>query len=129
MNAQTTIDPVTENTRMTIEQFHNAFNQHDVDAVMNLMTADCVFENTYPPPDGSRCEGQAAVRAFWEELFHNSPHAHFAVEEVIAAADRGVLRWIYQWVDSAGKAGHIRGVDIFRVRAGKVAEKFSYVKG
>src|SRR3954467_10795403 len=98
MNAQTTIDPVTENTRTTIEQFHAAFNQHDVDAVMALMTADCVFENTYPPPDGSRCEGQAAVRAFWQELFGGSPHAQFELEELIVAGERGVLRWTYHWI-------------------------------
>jgi hypothetical protein len=28
-----------------------------------------------------------------------------------------------------GKPGHVRGVDIFRVRDGKLAEKLSYVKG
>jgi hypothetical protein len=28
-----------------------------------------------------------------------------------------------------GAAGHIRGVDVFRLRDGKVAEKLAYVKG
>ena len=28
-----------------------------------------------------------------------------------------------------GTPGHVRGVDVFRVRDGKVAEKLSYVKG
>jgi hypothetical protein len=36
---------------------------------------------------------------------------------------------LYRWMDGDGKSGHIRGVDVFRVRDGKVAEKFSYVKG
>lgn len=39
------------------------------------------------------------------------------------------MRWLYRWVDREGKEGHVRGVDLFRVRDGKVAEKFSYVKG
>jgi hypothetical protein len=29
---------------------------------MTLMTDDCVFENTWPAPDGERYEGQVAVR-------------------------------------------------------------------
>lgn len=133
MTEQTTTEPtadaVTARTRATIEQFHAAFNQHDVDAVMRLMTDDCVFENTYPPPDGSRSEGQTAVRAFWQELFSGSPQARFETEEIIAAGDRGVLRWTYHWIDQHQQAGHVRGVDIFRVRDNKIAEKFSYVKG
>jgi ketosteroid isomerase-like protein len=116
-------------TELTLQQFHDAFNRHDVDAIMALMTADCIFENTYPRPDGTRYEGQAAVRGFWQDLFQASPQAYFAVEELFVAGDRGVLRWVYHWVDRDGISGHVRGVDIFRVRDGKVAEKLSYVKG
>jgi ketosteroid isomerase-like protein len=117
------------NTLTILRQFHDAFNRHDVDAVMALMTDDCVFENTYPPPDGERIEGTAAVRAFWEKLFSESPQAHFAVEELFVVGDRGVLRWRYSWQHGDDNEGHIRGVDIFRVRDGRVAEKLSYVKG
>jgi ketosteroid isomerase-like protein len=126
-NAQT--DALTASTVATIERFNDAFNRHDVDAVMAAMTDDCVFESTAPAPDGARYEGQAAVRGFWEELFRSSPRAHFAVEDLFAAGDRCTVRWLYRWVDRDGKAGHVRGVDVFRVRDGKVAEKLSYVKG
>ena len=47
-----------------VNQFNDAFGRHDVDGVMALMTEDCVFENTRPAPDGTRIEGQQAVRAF-----------------------------------------------------------------
>lgn len=50
-------------------------------------------------------------------------------EELFVAGDRGVLRWIYRWRNADGSPGHVRGVDIYRVRDGKVAEKLSYVKG
>lgn len=116
-------------TYTTILQFHEAFNRHDIPAIMALMTDDCIFENTYPPPDGERYEGQAAVRDFWEALFRASPNAHFTVEDVFATQDRGVIRWIYHWGDAEGDRGHVRGVDIFRVRDRKIAEKCSYVKG
>jgi steroid delta-isomerase-like uncharacterized protein len=119
---------MTEQTLATIHRFNEAFNRHDVDAVMALMTDDCVFDNTRPPPDDERIVGQAAVRAFWVEFFRRSPDARFDTEEIFAAGDRCVVRWTYHWVKD-GKPGHVRGVDIFRVRDGKVAEKLSYVKG
>ena len=116
-------------TWAAIDRFTDAFNRHDVDAVMAAMTDDCVFENTSSPPDGERYQGQAAVRAFWERFFRSSPHATFAAEDVFAAGDRCVVRWVYRWRGEDGAPGHVRGVDVFRVRDGKVAEKLSYVKG
>jgi len=114
--------------REVVEQFNEAFNRHDVDAIMALMTDDCVFENTRLSPDGTRIEGHAAVRAFWTQFFHNSPKARFDTEEIFDAGDRCVVRWTYHWLKATGN-GHVRGVDLFRVRDGKVAEKLSYVKG
>ena len=111
-----------------VQRFNDAFNRHDVDAVMALMSHDCAFENTRPQPDGERFEGQKRVRVFWEQFFARSPEAHFDTEEIFAAGDRCVVRWVYSWAKE-GKRGHVRGVDIFRVRAGQVAEKLSYVKG
>lgn len=119
----------TDQTLSVIRQFHKAFNRHDVPAIMALMSADCVFENTYPPPDGARLIGQASVRGFWIELFRQSPQAHFEIEELFACGDRAALRWRYIWMSPDGESGHVRGVDIYRVRAGLVCEKLSYVKG
>ena len=119
---------MSDSTQIIIKQFNDAFNRHDVDAIMNCMTDDCVFENTRPVPDGTRITGQSAVRAFWEDFFRRSPQAHFDTEEMIAARDRCIVRWRYSWVRD-GTPGHVRGVDVFRVRDGKVAEKLSYVKG
>jgi ketosteroid isomerase-like protein len=121
-------DATTEATLNTVARFNEAFNAHDVDAVMALMTDDCLFDSTRPPPDGERIEGQAAVRAYWEAFFARSPQAHFETEEVFGSGDRAVVRWTYRWVRD-GKPGRVRGVDVFRVRDGKVSEKRSYVKG
>jgi ketosteroid isomerase-like protein len=115
---------MTGETLGVIQQFHDAFNRHHIDAIMALMTDDCVLENTSPAPDGERYEGQAAVRGMWERLFAASPNAYFEVEDIFASGDRGVIRWRYDW-----GSGHVRGVDVFRVRGGKIAEKLSYVKG
>jgi ketosteroid isomerase-like protein len=115
-------------TQAAIDTFNEAFGRHDVDAIMAAMTDDPVFEST-GPPDGHRAEGAAAVRAAWEDFFRSSPDAAFDAEETIIAGDRAVVRWVYHWTNGDGSKGHIRGVDVFRVRDGKVAEKLAYVKG
>jgi len=120
--------PLESETLAAVHRFNEAFNRHDVDAVMEAMTEDCVFDSTRPQPDGERIVGQAAVRRFWEQFFSRSPAARFETEEIFASGDRCVVRWVYHWVKD-GNPGHIRGVDVFRVRDGRVAEKLSYVKG
>jgi ketosteroid isomerase-like protein len=121
-------DPNTDAaTRAAVDRFNDAFNRHDVDAVMAAMTDDCVFEDT-SPPHGGRHEGPAAVRAAWGDFFAASPTAHFDAEDVVVAGDRCIVQWRYTWADDAGP-GAIRGVDVLRVRDGKVAEKLAYVKG
>ena len=119
----------TEATADAVNRFNDAFNARDVDAIMELMTDDVVFENTSPSPDGERHEGQAAVRAFWEAMFASTPHTRFDTEELFAAGDRCAVRWRYSWTDGDGNEGHVRGVDVLKVRDGKIAEKLSYVKG
>jgi hypothetical protein len=58
-------------------------------------------------------------------MLHMSPDAHFEAEEVFAVDDRCTVRWRYTF--NGGE--HIRGVDVVRVREGKIAEKLAYVKG
>lgn len=118
----------TEETRATVDRFNEAFNSHDVDAVMALMTDDVVFDNTVPP-DGERYEGQDAVRGFWDRFFGANPNAWFDSEDVVTVDDRCVVQWLFTFDKANPDGGHVRGVDVFRVRDGKVAEKFSYVKG
>lgn len=122
------MDEQSTKTLAAVDAFNEAFNRHDVDAVMACMTDDAVFESTSPPA-GERHEGAAAVRAAWEAFFASSPTAHFEGEDVIVTGDRCVVRWIYTWTDADGTTGSIKGVDVLRVRDGKVAEKLAYVKG
>jgi ketosteroid isomerase-like protein len=112
-----------------IIRFNDALNARDVDAMMSLQTADCVFENTDPAPAGSRYAGQSAVREFWEDFFRSSSEARIEIEEIFGQNDRAVMRWTYRWTDLSGHRGYIRGVDVYKVRDGLIAEKLSYVKG
>jgi len=106
-----------------VEAFGTAWAQHDLDAVLAMVTDDCVFESTGPAPDGTRCVGIDAVRAAWKLIFED-PNSRFEAEETFLAGERVVQRWRYDF-----DGGHVRGVDLFRIHDGKVAEKLSYVKG
>jgi ketosteroid isomerase-like protein len=117
------MDTDMDDTRTVVEQFDEAFGRRDLAAVGKLITDDCVFEDT-GPPDGGRHTGRDAVLAAFDAFFTGSPTSRFEREELVSAGDRAVLRWRYSWGD-----GHVRGVDVFHVRDGRVAEKLSYVKG
>lgn len=112
-----------------IDKFNEAFNHHDVEAMMKMMTEECIFDNTFPAPDGSLYQGKEVVKQFWISFFANSPHARIEIEEMISCGDRIIQRWKYHWQESNGKKGFVRGVDIFLLQNSLIAEKRSYVKG
>jgi ketosteroid isomerase-like protein len=115
-------------TRIAIDSFNEVFNRHDTDAMAALLTEDTVFEDTSPAPDGQRVEGKAAVLEFWRKWFAHNADARFDAEEVIVSGNRGTVLWVYRKVRN-GQPWHLRGVDIFTVRDGKIAAKLAYVKG
>ncbi|WP_151081564.1 TIGR03086 family metal-binding protein [Nocardioides cynanchi] len=116
-------------THAALARFSAAFGRGDVDEIMGLMTQDCIFESTGPAPDGEKHEGAAEVRVMWEELFNDAHRPSFTEEESFVSGDRAVLRWLLQWTEDDGSPGHVRGVDVMRLRDGLVYEKLSYVKG
>lgn len=118
-----------ESAMRVVMEFNNAFNRHDVAGMMQLMSDDCIFENTYPAPDGMVYSGKEAVTRFWQDFFRDSPQAHIEIEDIFGFGERCVMRWKYSWVDASGGSGHVRGVDIFRVVNRAIREKLSYVKG
>src|SRR3954467_14239704 len=118
----------TEITRTVVDRFNEAFNRHDADALARLLTDDTVFENTSPPPDGLRIEGREAVVQFWRDWFSRNSDSTFEAEDMIVCGDRAVVCWVYRKLRK-GQPWHLRGVDVFTVRDGKVAAKLAYVKG
>ncbi|TWG52917.1 MULTISPECIES: nuclear transport factor 2 family protein [unclassified Aminobacter] len=113
-------------TRTIMERFHDAFENHRPDDLDDLIGEDCVLENTTPAPDGARYEGRGACLAFWKEVASSAKLA-FTAEEISAMGDRGIIRWQLRWSERA--ADHVRGVNIMRVRDGKIVEALGYVKG
>ncbi len=106
-----------------VTAFGRCGEEHDLEGAMSLVTEDIVFDDTEPAPDGTRHRGVAAVRDAWRPILENAASI-FHAEDTFSAGDRVVQLWRYTWGD-----GHVRGTDVFRVRDGRVSEKFSYVKG
>jgi uncharacterized protein (TIGR03086 family) len=119
-------DPSPDSPLAVVVRFNDAFGRGDLAAVSGLITDDCVFEDT-SPPDGGHHEGRAAVEAAFSAFFAGSPSNAFRTEDGFVAGDRVAIAWRYQWAD--GLADHIRGVDLFHIRGGRVAAKLAYVKG
>ncbi|HVX05678.1 MAG TPA: nuclear transport factor 2 family protein [Rhodanobacteraceae bacterium] len=122
------LGPVTSTeieTKEVIRRFHEAFERHDPKAMEDLVSDDCVIENTGPAPDGARLVGKAACLANWQNLA-GSAGSWFVREEVFVVGERAVIRWRYCWGDGDNQS--IRGLNLMRVRHGRIVEAMGYVK-
>jgi ketosteroid isomerase-like protein len=113
-------------TAEIIRQFNDAFLCHDPSALPDLVAKDCVLENTQPAPSGARQVGREACVATWTEIA-TTPGTHFDLEDVVVTGDRAVIRWRYWWGE--GESNSVRGVNLMRVRDGRIIEAMGYVKG
>jgi ketosteroid isomerase-like protein len=112
-------------TEAILQRFNQVFLKHDPAALQDLVADDCVLENTQPAPDGSRHEGKDACVALWTQIA-TMPGAHFEPESIIVRGDRGEIRWRLVW--GPDRASSVRGVNLMRVRNGRIVEAQGYVK-
>ena len=67
-----------EATVESLQAFADAWNRHDVDALMEFMTHDCVFETSSGPDVcGTRYEGLQAVRKGFASVWESFPDAQW----------------------------------------------------
>lgn len=119
-------DPESAETERLLRDFDACFLKHDPTALARLIDDDCVIENTRPAPDGARYEGKQACITLWTEIATNEG-IRFETEEIIARGDCGEIRWRLIWGSAPEQS--LRGVNLMRVRDGKVVEARGYVKG
>ncbi len=118
--------PITETF---LQSFADAFNAHDLNAIMSLMTDDCVFQaSAGPDVDGEKFTGQKEVRKAFETIFNNFPDARWLNPRHFITADRGMSEWIFTGTKSDGTKVEVTGCDLFTFRNGKIAIKNSYRK-
>jgi uncharacterized protein (TIGR02246 family) len=109
--------------------FADAWNRHDVDAVMSMMTEDGVFEASRGNQvNGERHEGQQAVRAAFAAVFAEFPDAHWGNARNLVIGDRGVSEWTFTGTQKDGKRVEVNGCDLLTFRGGRIAVKNSFRK-
>jgi steroid delta-isomerase-like uncharacterized protein len=119
--------PVTEDV---LKAFLDAFNRHDLDAIMSFFADDCVF---YMPrgakPRGDRFIGKDEVRAGLAKRFEGIPDVHYGDDRHwVCGDDFGVSEWTLTGTTAAGEKIEVRGVDLLEFAHGKITRKDSFWK-
>ena len=108
-------------TTTIMDQFNAAFLERAPEKLVDLLAPDCVMEGVGPAPDGNVWTGYDECLAGWQGLA-SDPSITFAVEHVDVEGDRAVIRW------RISGAENYRGVNLMRVREGKIVEALGYGK-
>jgi steroid delta-isomerase-like uncharacterized protein len=116
-------------TAEVLQAFADAWNRHDVDALMSFMSDDCVFQASAGPDScGSRYAGPEAVRTAFAEVWACFPDAHWGDARHFVDGDRGVSEWTFTGTRANGARVEVHGCDLFTFKDGKIALKDSYRK-
>ena len=118
-----------EVTTEMLQAFADAWNRHDVDALMSFMTEDCVFEASAGPDIcGDRYVGSEAVRASFADVWAVFPDAHWGGGCHFVHGDRGVSEWTFTGTRLDGSRVEVHGCDLFTFTGSKISLKNSYRK-
>ena len=113
----------------TLKGFLEAFNRHDLDAIMDHFHDDCVF---YMPrgkgPRGDRYVGKQQVRDGLATRFEGIPDVHYGADTHWTCGKLGVSEWTLTGTPKSGGHIEVRGVDLLEFRDGKVTRKDSFWK-
>lgn len=120
---------MSEVTTDMLQAFADAWNRHDIDALMSFMTQDCVFEASAGPDEcGTRYAGREAVRAGFSDVWATFPDAHWGNARHFVQGQRGVSEWTFTGTRADGTCVQTQGCDLFTFEHGKIALKNSFRK-
>jgi ketosteroid isomerase-like protein len=107
----------------------DAFNAHDLDAIMSFFTEDCVFDTPRgPAPGGQRLVGKEQVRQGFQTRFDGIPDIHYGDDRHWACGDRAVSEWTIRGTQATGEPIEVRGCDLFELTDGKISRKDAFWK-
>jgi ketosteroid isomerase-like protein len=112
-----------------LEGLLDAFNAHDLDAIMEFFTEDCVFDAPRgPAPGGRRFVGKHQVREGFQSRIDGIPDVAWEDDRHFSSGDRGASEWTILGTQANGEPIVVRGCDLFEFRDGKVSRKDSFWK-
>ena len=116
-------------TADTLKKILEAFNRHDLDAIMKFFSDDCSFDFPRgPDPWGKRYIGKEQVREALAGRFKGIPDVHYGEDRHWVSANMGVSEWTLTGTTTSGVSLRVRGCDLWEFRNGKVIRKDSYWK-
>ena len=116
-------------TVATLQAILDAFNSHDVDAVMAFFADDATMEMPRgADPWGARFAGKATVREGIAARFAGIPDVRYSEDRHFVCGDRGVSEWLLTGTTTTGERIAVRGCDLWEFRDGLIARKDSYWK-
>jgi ketosteroid isomerase-like protein len=116
-------------TKDFLQSFAEAFNAHDVNAIMSHMTTDCVFEaSAGPDSNGERFVGQEEVKKAFEDVFATFRDAKWNNPRHFISGDRGFTEWVFTGTRTDGTKIEVSGCDLFTFKYAKIALKNSFRK-
>jgi ketosteroid isomerase-like protein len=112
-----------------LEAFVEAFNAHDIDAIMSFFAEDCVLEMPRgPAPGGTRLAGREQVREGLQSRLDGIPDVHYGDDTHWVCGDRGVSEWTLRGTQRSGERIEVRGCDLLEFADGKITRKNSFWK-
>lgn len=113
----------------TLRDVLDAFNRHDLDAIMAHFADDAVFESPRgTDPWGTRFAGKDAVREGLARRFTGIPDVHYGNDRHFVSGDRGVSEWLLTGTTTSGERIEVQGCDLWEFRDGLIVRKDSYWK-
>ena len=125
----TELDKTSGATIALLEAIGDAFNRHDVDAIIDNFADDGVFDNAMGPDiHGQRYVGKETLRAFFSDLMARCPDIQWNTIDNRVDGDKGYSEWRRQCTLPNGEKQDWLGLDIFTIRNGTIAKKDTYFK-
>ncbi len=113
-----------------IAEIVEAFNQKDLDAIVNFFAEDGVFRTARGPAPGAHSlVGRDAIRKYLSERYAQFPDWHWVSSNNWCAGARGVAEWTISGTGKSGKRFELLGCDVFQFENGKIKLKDTYWKG
>jgi steroid delta-isomerase-like uncharacterized protein len=112
-----------------LQAFLDAFNAHDVDAIMSFFAEDCVLDMPRgPAPGGRRLVGREQVREGIQSRLDGIPDVNYGDDRHWICGDRAVSEWTLRGTQRTGEPIEVRGCDLFELVDGKISRKDSFWK-